>query len=223
MSSRHDNAIHRFDSNGQPLGRLGPLPNERELRGIAAYDKTLYAVDEETNIHAYSMNDGRYSGIIYKTMGGSNSTSLQCISIDSDGLIYISESRDTIHVISRDGSSLKNLSSIGTHPQKIVFDSEGHIRFTNEKDRSIYVLSKTGHLLHKYPTHLSYPSGLSIDSNDNMMVADREGGIRVFNKKGFHVHDIRGFQGCEDMKVSASGAELWVSDTKADRIYMFKL
>ncbi|XP_019850953.1 PREDICTED: uncharacterized protein LOC109581342 [Amphimedon queenslandica] len=221
--SRHDNAIHRFDSNGEPLGHLGPLPNKRELRGIAAYDNTLYAVDEESNIHAYAMNDGQYTGIIYRTMGGSNSTSLQCISIDNDGLIYISESRESIHVISRDGSSLKNLSNIGTHPHKIVFDSDGHIRFTNEKDKSIYVLSKTGRLLHKYPTHLSYPSGLFVDSNDNMMVADREGGVRVFNEKGFHIHDIGGFEGCEDMKVSASGAELWVSDTKADRIYMFKL
>ena len=223
MSSHSENTVHRFDANGRPVAVLGPLPNGADLIDIAVHDDVLYAVDNESSIHSYSTLTGRHTGITYSA---SNTSSLQGISIDSNGLIYITRSGEgpgAIHVLSRDGSSLRNLTNIGSRPQKIQFDSHGNLRVTDGRDSNIYVLTKIGRVLHKYPTHLSYPSGLFVDDNDNMMVADRRGGVSVFNERGLHLHDIGGFKGCADIRVSASGSKLWVSDMEAGKIYLFKL
>lgn len=142
------------------------------------------------------------------------------VSVDNQGLLYISQqSTGLIHVVTDEGHYLTEL-TIGSQPQKTQFDSKGHLRVIDSWDKNVYVLTKHNLHLRTYPIyHVTSPHGIFIDEHDNMLIADKEGGVTVYDDSGSQVHYISGFEGCTDVHVSINGI-LWVSDSSANKVYL---
>ena len=212
-----DRTIYQFDLEGNLVRQFDPLPDGQGPCSISVYKSELFITNNGSSIYKYSIETGQYKGMAYNT-----SLLLYGVIVDDDGLMYITQYDDKghIHVVNQDGVKVGILTAAGRHPRKIQFDSDDNIRVTDSVSGSVYVISKENHLLHEYLTNVSSPDGFFIDSDDNMVISDRQSGIYVYDKGGKFVHQITGFKGCSDVQVSVNDV-LWITDVEDNKIYLF--
>ena len=102
------------------------------------------------------------------------------ISTYGPGSILVAGVPGNITQISEDGSQSSVLfSSTGDdikNPQQMKFDSAGRLIYGNCFSKSVGVVSGGSTRVLKYLNHKSCPTGIALDSNDNIYVTDHFGG-----------------------------------------------
>ena len=111
----------------------------------------------------------------------------------ANGDIYVAESHTNvddpnligrISVFDRNGKFLRIIGKTGTGPGEfrtphmITFDSQGRLIVADRHNHRIQILTKDGKYVGEY-REFSRPSGLAIDGNDTIYVADSESTPRV--------------------------------------------
>ena len=111
----------------------------------------------------------------------------------ANGDIYVAESHTSvddpnligrISVFDRNGRFLRIIGKTGTGPGEfrtphmIVFDSQGRLIVADRHNHRIQILTKDGKFVAEY-REFSRPSGLAIDANDTIYVADSESSPKV--------------------------------------------
>jgi DNA-binding beta-propeller fold protein YncE len=106
----------------------------------------------------------------------------------ANGDIYVAESHTDVNdpnlvgritVLDRSGKFLRVIGKTGTGPGEfrtphmIKFDSQGRLIVADRHNHRIQILTKDGKFIGEY-REFSRPSGLAIDANDNIYVADSE-------------------------------------------------
>jgi DNA-binding beta-propeller fold protein YncE len=110
-----------------------------------------------------------------------------------NGDIYVAESHTNVEdpnlvgrisVFDRDGKFLRIIGKTGSGPGEfrtphmLKLDSQGRLIVADRHNHRIQILTKDGKYVGEYP-EFSRPSGLAIDSNDTIYVADSESTARV--------------------------------------------
>jgi DNA-binding beta-propeller fold protein YncE len=110
-----------------------------------------------------------------------------------NGDIYVAESHTDVQdpnligritVLDRTGRFLRVIGKTGTGPVEfrtphmIAFDSQGRLIVADRHNHRIQILTKDGKYVGEY-REFSRPSGLAVDSNDTIYVADSESTARV--------------------------------------------
>ena len=111
---------------------------------------------------------------------------------DSNGDIFVSEGHGgdnaRIVVFDKNGKYLREFGKKGTgpgefdQPHALAFDSKGRLFVGDRSNNRIQILDRSGRFLEEWP-QFSRPSGIYIDRNDMIYVADSESGS-VGNGKG---------------------------------------
>jgi DNA-binding beta-propeller fold protein YncE len=111
----------------------------------------------------------------------------------TNGDIYVSESHTNVEdpklvgrisVFDRTGKFLRTIGKTGTGPGEfrtphmMVFDSQGRLIVADRHNHRIQILTKDGKFIAEYK-EFSRPSGLAIDANDTIYVADSESTPKV--------------------------------------------
>jgi DNA-binding beta-propeller fold protein YncE len=110
-----------------------------------------------------------------------------------NGDIYVAESHTNVEdpnligritVLDRNGRYLRTIGQTGTRPAEfrtphmIAFDSQGRLIVADRHNHRIQILTKDGKPIAEYK-EFSRPSGLAIDGNDTIYVADSESTAKV--------------------------------------------
>ena len=128
-----------------------------------------------------------------------------------NGDVYVAESHTNVEdpnlvgrisVFDKSGKFLRTIGKTGTGPGEfrtphgLAFDSQGRLVVADRHNHRVQVLTKDGKFVAEYP-EFSRGSGLAIDKNDTIYVADSESTARV------HPGWLRGIRiGNEDGKVT---------------------
>jgi DNA-binding beta-propeller fold protein YncE len=117
----------------------------------------------------------------------------EAITDPANGDIYVAESHTNVEdpnlvgrisVFDRTGKFLRVIGKTGTGPGEfrtphmMVFDSQGRLIVADRHNHRIQILTKDGKYVGEYK-EFSRPSGLAIDANDTIYVADSESNARV--------------------------------------------
>lgn len=217
VCGQENGMIHQFGFDGDFVRRFGPLLDGRGPCSMSVYKNELFVANNGTSIHKYSVDTGLHAGLAYVA-----SSPLSGITIDSDGLMYITQyGNGLIDVIDQNGNWVYTLTNISKHARKIQFDSDKNIRYLDGSSGSIHVITKGNHLIHEYFTNISSPDGFFIDVDDNMVISDSGSSVYFYDKGGRFIHEITGFKGCSDVQVSSVDDVLWITDVKDGKIYLF--
>ena len=103
-----------------------------------------------------------------------------------------------ISVFDRDGKFLRIIGKTGSGPGEfrtphmLKFDSQGRLIVADRHNHRIQILTKDGKYVGEYPA-FSRPSGLAIDSNDTIYVADSESTARVHQgwQRGIRIGSLK--------------------------------
>jgi DNA-binding beta-propeller fold protein YncE len=124
-----------------------------------------------------------------------------------NGDIYVAESHTNVEdpalvgrisVFDRDGKFLRIIGKTGSGPGEfrtphmLKFDSQGRLIVADRHNHRIQILTKDGKYVGEYPA-FSRPSGLAIDSNDTIYVADSESTARVHQgwQRGIRIGSLK--------------------------------
>ena len=110
------------------------------------------------------------------------------------GEIFVSQGhgrgRSEILKFSKDGMLIKRFGKTGTahgefdQPHALAFDSKGRLFVGDRNNNRIQILDQDGNFLEEW-TQFSRPSGIYIDKNDTIYVADSESGSVARNHPGW--------------------------------------
>ena len=215
VSGYGDGYIHKFDKNGDFQKKFG-VPNCSPA-GLYVKDKQLYVVCSTTNtIYEYT-TDGEFIGVKVNQKNPSG------LAVDSDNKFYVSElSTATIHVYNSDGNKSHVITSVGTYPRKIQFDSNDNLRVLTHYNR-VHIITKAGIPLCQLAINgLKFGEGLFVDCDDNMYIADRgsPGVVFICDKNGKPIKVITGFDGASDVAIGIDGT-VWITDFIGNKVYLY--
>jgi hypothetical protein len=122
-----------------------------------------------------------------------------------NGEIFVADGHDTppsnsrIVKFDKTGRFLKAWSACGRNPSSMLdcnhalaMDSQGRLFVGNRGNNRIEIFDQDGNLLDEW-TQFGKPTGMYIDSKDNLYVADSESSVRQQNSfvRGIHIGDAR--------------------------------
>lgn len=157
-----------IDENG---GFVLSMMNERGERFIQFYD-------ENNNFHhAFSA----------KTKGGKYFEVFQIVLTQKDTIA--AACKTTVTVWSKEGKLLiEHGRNMFKFAKWIAARSTGELIVTDTDDDSVKVISPGGQQITKLPHSFKSPTGIACDSNDNIIVADWNDKIRVFDAENNLIH-----------------------------------
>jgi hypothetical protein len=207
VSDQLDDAVQRYDFDGNYLGIFAPLGGVDNnvldnARGISldSNGNLLVSIGGGTNANAIARFDstGMYTGnFIANGLGGLDSP-FDVLNINNGGVIVSGITSDAIHQYDNSGSFIGNLSAIDTFPEQIFETSAGNILVANFSgaEEGIVEYDATGTLIGIYdPPVLGGYRGVYELPNGNILTTNGAG-----------VHEIDRLGNLVETKISGVSA-----------------
>ena len=215
ISGYGDGYVHKFDKYGNFKKKFS-IP-KGEPAGVYVRGNRVYVAGFKANkIYEYSID-----GVLIGTKIEQNQPI--GLAVDNDDKLYVSEwTTEKIHVYNSNGSKFHIITSVGTFPHKIQFDSDENLH-VNTHDKGVYITTKSGHHLSQLKINgIDYGEGLYLDCYDNMYVADLSNPEEVYlcGKNGKPVKIITGFSGASDVAIAPDGT-LRITDFVSHKVYLY--
>jgi sugar lactone lactonase YvrE len=173
---------------GRGAGAAGARGGDTAARGRAAAADAAPAVPRGHQVYKFSPD-----GVLLLTLGkagGANSPEFffqpNAVYVAPSGEIFVSEGHgsggDRILKFSKDGTLIKTWGERGTgpgqfnQPHALAMDSRGRLYVGDRSNNRIQIFDQDGNFIAEW-YQFSRPSGIHIDAQDNIFVADSESGI----------------------------------------------
>ena len=192
--------VHRYDSEGQLIGKWGNHGNIDEMfgnpAGIATDSLGNVYVSDRYNTH--TIQKFTAEGAFIKAWGGFGEVDGMFneptgIAIDANDVIYVCDSEnERVQLFNTNGDFLGIWADTGMgYPNGISVDNQGNIHVTDRNNDKIYIFTPQGTILGKWgdsgthPGQFSQPGGitLSADGLRVFVTEERYNRVQVFKKQ----------------------------------------
>jgi tripartite motif-containing protein 71 len=236
----HDR-IQEFNSSGEFVSQFD-LPPTAE--GIALDGEGNVWVAGFKKIYEYRQNGELIQSFGSEGTGNGQFSTLQDIAVDPSGNVWVvergsekfGEAKTRVQKFNSKGEYVSQFGKEGTEngqfksPEAITTDSEGDILVADTGNNRYEEFNPAGEFVRKVGTkgdengQFTSPRGIAVDSEGKVWVTD-SGNDRIerFSAKGTYLSQFGSYgpndgQFFEPRGISVSGSNIWVADTKNDRV-----
>ncbi len=242
----YNRRIQKFSKDGSYIYKLDNPSMFYEIGAMAVdnYDNLyVYETSRDEGLHKFS-SDGEYLGLIDIQVPEEPGRPFRPSSLLFHGsFLYAADAGySRFYQFTNDGQYIAKWENNGNEnwsfkrPFGIGVDSSDYIYISQTTGNEILKFTSDGQFVTKFGNGLNTPNGIAVDDNDNVFVANVDSNPYIANADNIHIYTSDGvfvseigasgsnigqFSEPYDIAFDSSG-KLYVSDTKNNRIQVFK-